>query len=105
MDYQRLHPEKFQYSRSHFYTMMFLDEYENRAEPNKNMNTMREEAVNEWFSSWDALIVSKSRKGEIKETLETTESAGMVTFSLSKLRLPLAIFMLSPHKHQEIIYR
>jgi hypothetical protein len=85
MEYQRSHPEKVCYIRSRFFTFtekgsseenwMFLDEYENREDFDKWMNTVREDPelaklANEFFPKWNALIIPKSRKTEVWTEVE-----------------------------------
>jgi len=80
-DYYRSHPNKFHWTKSHFYTFtdegsseehwMFLDEYDDREAYDKTMKTMREDPevaklVDAWMPKWDGLIVPGSRKkGEV----------------------------------------
>ena len=86
LDYQRIHPEIFHYTRSRFYTMseegsseehwICLDEYDNREAYDKTMKTMREDPevapiVDAWFPKWDAVIVRGSKeKGEVWTEVE-----------------------------------
>jgi len=79
MDYQRSHPEKVYYIKSRFFTFtekgsseeswMFLDEYKNREDFEKQMKTIKEDPEfiklsDEFFPKWDALIIAGSRKHE-----------------------------------------
>jgi hypothetical protein len=70
MDYQKSHPEKFYYTRSRFFTFtedgsseenwMFLDEYDNREDPEIV------KLMDDFFPKWNALIISGSKKkGEL----------------------------------------
>jgi hypothetical protein len=81
MDWQRSHPGKFYYTRSRLFTFteegsseenwMFLDEYEQREDFDKQMKAAREDPEltkvmkDECFPRFDAVIVPKSRKGEV----------------------------------------
>ena len=81
------HPEKFYYTRSRLFTFteegsseedwMFLDEYENREDFDKQMKAVREDPElakvikDECFPRWDAVIGPGSRKrGEVWTEVE-----------------------------------
>jgi hypothetical protein len=54
---------------------IFIDEYDSREAYDKNMKAMHEDPevvklADEWFPKWDALIVPKTRKGEVWTELE-----------------------------------
>ena len=85
MDYQKSHPGMVYYTRSRFFTFteegsseeswMFLDEYEHPEDYDKWMKAVREDPelmklMDEWFPKWDALIVPRSRKGEVWTEVE-----------------------------------
>jgi hypothetical protein len=87
MDWQRSHPEKLYYTKSRLFTSteeespeenwMFLDEYEQREDFDKQMKAAHEDpelakVINdECFPRWDPLIVPGSkRKGEAWTELE-----------------------------------
>jgi hypothetical protein len=87
MDWQRAHPEKFYYTRSRLFTFteegsseenwMFLDEYEQREDFDKQMKAAREDPElakvmkDECYPRSDAVIVPGSRKkGEVWTEVE-----------------------------------
>ena len=86
MAWQRSHPEKFYYTRSRLFTFteegsseehwMFLDEYEEREDFDKQTKAVHEDPElakvikDECFPRYDAMIIPKSRKGEVWTEVE-----------------------------------